>query len=223
MSVGKKIRVGESEINVISVNAEDYISLTDMVRGVENGLALIEKWLRNKNTIEFLGIWEEMCNPHFNSPEFGGIMNAAKSVNYQANIDLENIGAIPLLPGEDGLVALKTFLSKILGRKTAAAHLGDDRVIPTRGTSVVVGEAFGEGDVLDIPVDGNEWDLRTKANRLEISEKQLEGREPRSIRYVRFLCPNKPKLMAKVEFHSKSTVPGAGNVVYEVMTAVPQP
>lgn len=53
MSVGKKIRVGESEINVISVNAEDYISLTDMVRGVENGLALIEKWLRNKNTIEF--------------------------------------------------------------------------------------------------------------------------------------------------------------------------
>ena len=77
MSVGKKIRVGESEINVISVNAEDYISLTDMVRGVENGLALIEKWLRNKNTIEFLGIWEEMYNPHFNSPEFGGIMNAA--------------------------------------------------------------------------------------------------------------------------------------------------
>ena len=48
-----------------------------MVREVENGSALIEKWLRNKNTIEFLGIWEEMYNPDFNSPEFGGIMAEA--------------------------------------------------------------------------------------------------------------------------------------------------
>ena len=44
-----------------------------MVRPIENGLALIEKWLRNKNTIEFLGIWEKMYNPLINSPEFEGI------------------------------------------------------------------------------------------------------------------------------------------------------
>ncbi len=56
-----------------SQNEEDYIFLTDMVRDIENGLALIEKWLRNKNTIEFLGIWEEIYNPDFNSPEFEGI------------------------------------------------------------------------------------------------------------------------------------------------------
>ena len=48
-----------------------------MVRNIENGLALIEKWLRNKNTIEFLGIWEEIYNPDFNSPEFEGIKNKA--------------------------------------------------------------------------------------------------------------------------------------------------
>jgi hypothetical protein len=48
-----------------------------MVRNLDNGLALIEKWLRNKNTIEFLGIWEEMYNPNFNSPEFEGIKNEA--------------------------------------------------------------------------------------------------------------------------------------------------
>ena len=48
-----------------------------MVRNSENGLALIEKWLRNKNTIEFIGIWEQINNPHFNSPEFGGIKNQA--------------------------------------------------------------------------------------------------------------------------------------------------
>ena len=52
---------------------KNYILLTDMVRGMENGLTLIEKWLRNKNTIEFLGLWESMYNPNFNSLEFGGI------------------------------------------------------------------------------------------------------------------------------------------------------
>ncbi len=72
-----KIIVNETEITILEINEKDYISLTDMVKGIENGLALIEKWLRNKNTIEFLGIWEEMYNPDFNSPEFEGIKNAA--------------------------------------------------------------------------------------------------------------------------------------------------
>jgi len=72
-----KIIVKGTEVTIISVDEKDYFSLTDMVRGIENGLALIEKWLRNKNTIEFLGIWEEMYNPDFNSPEFEGIKNEA--------------------------------------------------------------------------------------------------------------------------------------------------
>ena len=72
-----KITVNETEITIIEIDEKDYISLTDMVKSIENGLALIEKWLRNKNTIEFLGIWEEMYNPNFNSPEFEGIKNAA--------------------------------------------------------------------------------------------------------------------------------------------------
>lgn len=72
-----KIIVQDAEITVVSIEERDYISLTDMVKPIENGLALIEKWLRNKNTIEFLGIWEEMYNPGFNSPEFEGIKNMA--------------------------------------------------------------------------------------------------------------------------------------------------
>ena len=72
-----KIIVNETEITIINIEEKDYISLTDMVKGLDNGLALIEKWLRNKNTIEFLGIWEEIYNPNFNSPEFGGIKNSA--------------------------------------------------------------------------------------------------------------------------------------------------
>ena len=72
-----KIEVQGKEITVISTDQQDYISLTDMVRNIENGLSMIEKWLRNKNTIEFLGIWEEIYNPDFNSPEFEGIKNQA--------------------------------------------------------------------------------------------------------------------------------------------------
>ena len=70
----KKIVVQDKEISIVKDN---YISLTDMVRNIENGLVLIEKWLRNKNTIEFLGIWEEIYNIDFNSPEFEGIKNDA--------------------------------------------------------------------------------------------------------------------------------------------------
>ncbi|MBN2754467.1 MAG: KilA-N domain-containing protein [Candidatus Goldbacteria bacterium] len=61
-------------ITVVEVKEQDYISLTDMVKNFDGGLSLIEKWLRNKNTLEFLGIWERINNPDFNSPEFEGIM-----------------------------------------------------------------------------------------------------------------------------------------------------
>jgi len=72
-----KITVNDTEITIVSIDEKDYISLTDMVKNIENGLALIEKWLRNKNTIEFIGMWEEIYNPAFNSPEFEGIKNSA--------------------------------------------------------------------------------------------------------------------------------------------------
>lgn len=72
-----KINVLGTDISYYQYNENDYISMTDMVKNIENGLALIEKWLRNKNTIEFLGIWEEIYNPNFNSPEFEGIKNQA--------------------------------------------------------------------------------------------------------------------------------------------------
>ena len=52
---------------------EDYISLTDMVQNFDDGSKLIESWLRNKDTIEFLGVWERLNNLSFNSLEFEGI------------------------------------------------------------------------------------------------------------------------------------------------------
>lgn len=72
-----KLNVDGTEIQVLKVKEDDYISLTDMVRKIDNGLALIEKWLRNKNTIEFLGIWEEMYNVDFNTTAYKEIMSEA--------------------------------------------------------------------------------------------------------------------------------------------------
>ena len=74
----RTINVKGSEIAVLRKEQEYYnISLTDMVHSFENGLVLIGKWPRNKNTIEFIGFWEQLHNPAFNSPEFEGIKNEA--------------------------------------------------------------------------------------------------------------------------------------------------
>ena len=72
-----KLNVDGTEIQVLQIEDEDYISLTDMVRNIDNGTALIEKWLRNKNTIEFLGIWEEMYNEDFYTAAYYEIMQEA--------------------------------------------------------------------------------------------------------------------------------------------------
>lgn len=74
---GSTIVVQGTEIHVVSREDEDYISLTDMVGAFDGGSALIENWLKNKNTLEFLGVWERLNNPNFNSPEFEGIKSEA--------------------------------------------------------------------------------------------------------------------------------------------------
>ena len=71
------LQVQGSSINVLSKSNGDYISLTDMVRNFDGGSALIEQWLKNKDTVLFLGVWEKINNPRFNSPEFEGIKNEA--------------------------------------------------------------------------------------------------------------------------------------------------
>ncbi len=71
------IEVQGTAITVIAKEHGDYISLTDMVRNFEGGGALIEQWLKNKDTVLFLGVWERINNPDFNSLEFEGIRNEA--------------------------------------------------------------------------------------------------------------------------------------------------
>ncbi|MES2773023.1 MAG: hypothetical protein V4722_02485 [Bacteroidota bacterium] len=57
MAKGKSTTVKGLSITIIQKGSEDYLSLTGMVKGFEDGLVLIEKWLRNKNSIGFIGIW----------------------------------------------------------------------------------------------------------------------------------------------------------------------
>lgn len=82
----EQFKVLGKEITYYRLEDKDYISLTDMVKNIENGLALIERWLRNKDTIEFLGTWEELYNINFNSIEFGGIKNAAGTNRFMLSI-----------------------------------------------------------------------------------------------------------------------------------------
>jgi len=71
------INVQGTAVTILSHKESDFISLTDMVKNFDGGGALIENWLRNKDTILFLGIWEQINNPDFNSMEFEGIKNEA--------------------------------------------------------------------------------------------------------------------------------------------------
>ncbi|TAD85115.1 MAG: KilA-N domain-containing protein [Bacteroidetes bacterium] len=63
------IKVKDSEISIHQIGKEDYISLTDMVKGFGDD-TMIYSWMRNRNTLEFIGIWEEMNNPDFKGNEF---------------------------------------------------------------------------------------------------------------------------------------------------------
>lgn len=76
------ITVKGVEITVIKQNAQDYISLTDMLKA-KDGDFFIADWLRNRNTVEFLGIWECVYNPAFNYGEFVIIRNSAGLNNYR--------------------------------------------------------------------------------------------------------------------------------------------
>ncbi|HOJ90047.1 MAG: KilA-N domain-containing protein [Saprospiraceae bacterium] len=73
MAKGRQIQVKETDITVISQNDTDYISLTDMTSTFNEGSGLIGKWITNKNTLEYLGIWEKINNVNFNYTEFGVI------------------------------------------------------------------------------------------------------------------------------------------------------
>ena len=76
----KKLIVKDVEVALYAKNESDYISLTDIARFKSDEPKLvIQNWLRNKNTIEFLGLWEHINNPNFKGIEFESFKNQAGS------------------------------------------------------------------------------------------------------------------------------------------------
>lgn len=93
-----KIIVQGREIGVIDINGEKYISITDMARKFGESNVLIASWIRRKDTIEFLGIWEKLNNEKFNPHEFEGFKSEAGSNRFNLSSQkwMNKTGAIGL-------------------------------------------------------------------------------------------------------------------------------
>lgn len=94
----KKINVMDTDISVVSLKNEDYLCLTDMIKA-KDGDFFVTDWLRNRNTLEYLGIWEQVYNPAFNYGEFATIKNQAGLNRFKISVKefVERTGAISLM------------------------------------------------------------------------------------------------------------------------------
>jgi len=81
----KKIEVLGIEISIVKKDNLDYISLTDMIKS-KDGDFFISDWLRNRNTVEFIGIWESVFNPSYNYGEFAIIKSKTNYKNLKSKI-----------------------------------------------------------------------------------------------------------------------------------------
>ncbi|MBL7906905.1 MAG: KilA-N domain-containing protein [Bacteroidia bacterium] len=101
MSTNKKIEVKGIEISLYHLNQEDFISLTDLARHKDSERTdyIIQNWLRNRNTIELLGFWEQLNNPNFNPIEFEGFRKQAglNSFVLTSKQWIEKTGAIGII------------------------------------------------------------------------------------------------------------------------------
>jgi hypothetical protein len=84
MSKNRKLNINGTEVLVYSNQADEFISLTDIARfrDAERSDYILQNWMRNRSTIEFMGLWEMFNNPNFNSIEFDGIKNLAGSNSF---------------------------------------------------------------------------------------------------------------------------------------------
>ena len=92
-----KINVQNTEVTITKVNNEDYLCLTDMIKA-KDGDFFITDWLRNRNTLEYIGIWEKIYNPDFNYGEFATIKSKSGLNNFKISVKefVERTNAISL-------------------------------------------------------------------------------------------------------------------------------
>ena len=80
-----KMNVKDTEITVVQINNEDYLCLTDMIKA-KDGDFFITDWLRNRNTLEYIGIWEKVYNPNFNHGEFATIKSQSGLNSFKISV-----------------------------------------------------------------------------------------------------------------------------------------
>ena len=80
-----KMNVKDTEITVVQINNEDYLCLTDMIKA-KDGDFFITDWLRNRNTLEYIGIWEKVYNPNFNYGEFATIKSQSGLNSFKISV-----------------------------------------------------------------------------------------------------------------------------------------
>lgn len=99
MTKNRKIEVKGIVVTISERGKDDFISLTDVARGFQGSHSLIEKWIRNKGTIEFLAVWEQLNNQDFNSTELGVIKDEAGTGRFSMSAKqwIERTNAIGLL------------------------------------------------------------------------------------------------------------------------------
>lgn len=112
------LNIDNSEISVLSLGTEDYISLTDMAHS-QMQEHIIFRWLSLKSTIEYIAEWELLYNPNFNYTEFGTIRNAAGSNNFVLSVKtwIEKTNAI-------GIIAKAGRYGGTYAHKDIAYHFG---------------------------------------------------------------------------------------------------
>lgn len=84
--MNKIITIDGSPVTVVSRDHEDYVCLTEIAKSSGGDGSQVETWLRNKNTLEFLAVWESLNNPLFNSHEFVGIRNDAGTNRFNLSV-----------------------------------------------------------------------------------------------------------------------------------------
>jgi hypothetical protein len=89
----RQIEVLDTSVNVARMQDADFISLTDIARhrNKDRSDDLIRNWVRNRNTLEFLGIWERIHNPDFNSVEFDGFRMQAERLKKHNRVAIEQM------------------------------------------------------------------------------------------------------------------------------------
>lgn len=80
-----KITVKDTTINITRINEEDYICITDMLKA-KDGEFFVTDWLRNRNTLEYIGTWESVYNPEFNLSEFSKITNKSGLNSFKISV-----------------------------------------------------------------------------------------------------------------------------------------